>query len=143
MEALGRLFNYIAAADNVYINVRDAGGVSFLCYLTGGAGDTWTLTEATTSGGGSAAVLATITQWYTCTGDGTDAWVKHTQAAASTVVTAAAAAENAACFHVKPEELSAGFDYIKVASTGAGLVTAVAHDLLVQRAPANLPALGA
>lgn len=143
MEGLGRLFNYIHLADNTYINVRDTGGVTFFCYLTGAAGDTWTLTEATSAAGGSAAVLTTITRWYTCTGDGTDAWVAHTQAAASTVVTAATAAENGMCFHVNPAELSAGFDYIKVASTGAGLVTAVAHDLVVQRTPANLAILGA
>mgnify|MGYP001616832586 CR=1 FL=1 len=94
MEALGRLGNPILQADNVYINLKDGAGVQFLCYLAAAAGDTYTLTEAKTAAGGSSQVLATITRYYTSTGDGTDAWTKRTQAAASTMVTAAAATQN-------------------------------------------------
>jgi hypothetical protein len=142
MEALGRTLNPILLADNKYINLKDGAGVTFLCYLAGAAGDTYTLTEAKTAAGGSSQVLATITRWHTCTGDGTDAWTKRTQAAASTVVTAAAATQNAMVVEVDGVELSDGYKYLKLASTGAGLVTAVLRDLTVQRAPASLPALG-
>lgn len=142
MEALGRLFNAQYLMDNVYVNLRDAGGVTFLCYLTGAAGDTYTLTEAKTAAGGSAQVLATITRWHTNTGDGTDAWTLHTQAAASTVTTAASADQNCAVISVDAVELSADYDYVKLASTGAGIVIAITRDLNVQRAPANLPAMG-
>lgn len=142
MEALGRLFNVQYLMDNVYVNLRDAGGVTFLCYLTGGAGDTYTLTEAKTAAGGSAQVLATITRYHTSTGNASDAWTLHTQAAASTFATAAAATENCAVVEVEASELSADFDYVKLASTGAGLVVAITRDLVVQRAPANLPAMG-
>lgn len=142
MEALGRLNNVIPLADATYINLKDGAGVQFICYLAAAAGDTYTLTEATTAAGGSAQVLATITRYYTSTGDGTDAWTKRTQAAASTVVTAAAATQNGMIVEVDGTELSDGFDYLKLASTGAGTVTAVLRDLTVQRAPANLPALG-
>ena len=142
MEALGRTMNPILLADNTYINLRDGSGVTFECYLAAAAGDTYTLTEATTAAGGGAQVLTTITRYYTSTGDGTDTWTKRTQAAASTVVTAAAATQNGMIVEVDAVELSDGFDYVKLASTGAGRVTAVLRDLTVQRAPANLPALG-
>lgn len=142
MEALGRLGNPILQADNVYINLKDGAGVQFLCYLAAAAGDTYTLTEAKTAAGGSSQVLATITQYYTSTGDGTDTWTKRTQAAASTVVTAAAATQNGMVVEVDGTELSAGYKYLKLTSTGAGRVTAVLRDLTVGRAPANLPALG-
>jgi hypothetical protein len=141
MEALGRLFNYRHLADGGYVNMRDANGVAFLCYLAGAAGDTYTLQEAKTAAGGSAQNLAVITRFYTCTGDGSDAWVLRTQNAAATMVTAAAATQNSACLHVLPEQLSDGFKYLKLTSTGAGLVLAMQYDLEVQRTPPNLPAV--
>lgn len=142
MEALGRTLNPILLADNTYISLKDGEGVTFLCYLAAAAGDTYTLTEATSAAGGGAQALATITRYHTSTGDGTDAWTLRTQAAASTVTTAAAATQNGMVVEVDGVELSDGYDYVKLASTGAGTVTAVLRDLTVQRAPANLPALG-
>lgn len=142
MEALGRTLNPILIGDNKYINLKDGGGVTFLCYLAAAAGDTYTLTEAKTAAGGSAQALATITRYHTSTGDGTDAWTKRTQAAASTVVTAAAATQNGMVVEVEGVELSDGYKYVKLASTGAGTVVPVLRDLTVQRAPASLPALG-
>lgn len=143
MEGLGRVFNSVPAADNVYVSMKDATSVAFLCYLTGGVGDTYTLTEATTAAGGGAQVLATITRYYTSTGDGTDQWVLNTQTAASTVVTAAAAAENAMVVHVDGAELSDGYKYLKLASTGAGTVNALLYDLVEQRDATKLDAAGA
>jgi hypothetical protein len=141
MEALGRLFNYRHLADAGYVRMDQCGGVTFFCYLAAAAGDTYTLSEAKTSTGGSVQTLATITRWWTCTGDGTDTWTLHTQAAASTVVTAASAAENGMCVEVDGVELSDTFKYLKLASTGAGLVTAVQRDLVVARKPSSLPAV--
>ncbi len=142
MEALGRVFNVQSAMDGVYVNLRDCDSVAFVCFLTGGAGDTYTLQEATASGGTGAQNLATITEYYTNTGNGTDAWVRRTQAAAATVVAAASADQNQVVFHVNSSELSDGYKYIKVASTGSGAVVAIPYDLKVQRKPANLPAIG-
>jgi hypothetical protein len=142
MDALGRLLKYRHLADNGYIRLDNAQHAIFFCYLTGAVGDTYTLTEAKTAGGGSAQVLARITRFFTSTGDGSDAWVLRTQAAASTMVTAAAATQNAAALEVDANSLSAGYKYIKLASTGAGLVTAVQTDLADQRTPPNLPAVG-
>ncbi|MEV8032276.1 hypothetical protein [Streptomyces sp. NPDC086182] len=143
MEALGRTVNVISVADGVYIGLRDCGGVAFSCYLAGAAGDTYTLVEAKDAAGTGAQNLAAVTRYYTCTGDGTDAWTKRTQAAAATVVTAAAATQNAMWVEIDGAQLSDDYDYVKLTSTGAGRVEAIARDLVVQRAPANLPALGA
>lgn len=140
MEALGREFNAVAIADAVYVNLKDCGGVSFLCYLAGAAGDTYTLTEAKTAGGGTAQVLATIERWWTSNGVG-GVWTLHTQNAGSTVVTAATTAENGMVVEVEAPELSDGYKFVKLASTGAGLVTAITRDLHSQRKPSNLPSL--
>lgn len=142
MHALGRLMNYRHIADGGYISLKDADSASFLCYLGGAAGDTYTLTQAQDASGTGAKVLAAFTEFFTCTGDGSDTWTRTTQAAASTVVTSATAAQQSMCCEVEAAALDAGFTYVKLTSTGAGLVTAMTHDLEVQRRPNNLPALG-
>lgn len=142
-KALGRLFNTSPASDGVWINLREAGGVAFVCFLTGGVGDTYTLQEAKDSSGTGAQNLACVTEYHTNTGNASDAWTKRTQAAAATVVTAAAATQNAAVFEVQGTSLSDGYKYVKVTSTGAGAVNAVTRDLMTQRAAESLPAMGA
>jgi hypothetical protein len=124
-KALGRLFNTSPAADGVWINLREAGGVAFLCYLAGAAGDTYTLQEAKDASGTGAQNLAVVTEYFTNTGDGSDAWTRRTQAAAATVVTAAAATQNAAVFEVEGTQLSDTYKFVKVTSTGAGAVNAL------------------
>lgn len=142
-KALGRLFNSTPAGDGKWINLREAGGIAFLCYLAAAAGDTYTVQEAKDSAGTGAQNLAAISEYYTNTGDGSDAWTRRTQAAAATVVTTATATQNAAVFEVESTQLSDTYKYVKVTSTGAGAVNAVTRDLMTQRAPANLPAMGA
>ncbi len=137
MEALGRQFNAVAIADGVYVNLKDAGGVTFLCYLAAAAGDTYTLLEAKDAAGTGAQALTTITRYHTGSGvAGT--WTLNTQAAASTVVTTATTAQNGMVVEVEQAELSDLYKYVKLTSTGNGLVTAILRDLTVQRKPANL-----
>lgn len=143
MEALGRALNAQYLMDGLWVNMKYCSGVTFLCYLGGAAGDTYTLQNATTAAGGGAANLATITRYWTCTGNGSDAWTLNTQAAAATVVTAAAATQNCMCVEVDGVELADGFDYLRLTSTGAGIVVAITRDLTVQRLPSNLPAMSA
>ena len=142
MQALGRTFNAQYLMKGKYVNLKNVAGVAFLNYLTGAAGDTYTLTEAKDASGTGAQVLATITEYWTCTGDGSDTWTKRTQASGSTIITAAAATQNCALFEVQGVELSDGYKYVKVASTGAGLTIAIHTNLLVQRSPGNLTAMG-
>ena len=107
------------------------------------AATTYTVTEAQDVGGTGAQVLATVTRYYTSSGIGTGTWTLNTQNAASTVVTTSATAQDSCMFTVHSPELSDGYTHVKVASTSTGTVTAIAHDLHVQRDPANLPALSA
>ena len=141
-KALGRLFNTTPAGDGKWINLKQAGGVAFLCYLAGAAGDTYTLQEAKDASGTGAQNLAVVTEYHTNTGDGSDAWTRRTQAAAATVVTAAAATQNAMVVEVEATSLSDTYKFVKLTSTGAGTVNAVTRDLASQRTPANLPAMG-
>lgn len=140
-KALGRLVNFTPAADGVWINLREAGGVLFECYLAGAVGDVYTLQEAKDSAGTGAQNLPIITEYYTNTGNGTDAWVKRTQAAGATITTTATAAQNAMAVEVQGTSLDDGYKYVKLTSTGAGLVFANTRDLMTQRAPENLPAM--
>ncbi|MFI1889820.1 hypothetical protein [Streptomyces jumonjinensis] len=143
-KALGRLFNLTPAADGAWINIADqAAGVTFSGFLTGGIGDTYTLQQAKDSAGTGAVNLPCIADYWTNTGNGSDAWTKRTQAAAATVVAAAAATQNAVVIEVEGTQLSDDYCFVKLTSTGAGAVTAITRDLGVQRAPENLPATGA
>lgn len=141
-KGLGRVFNTVPAGDGTWISLKAAGGVSFLCYLGGAAGDTYTLQEAKDASGTGAQNLATVTTYWTNTGNGTDAWVKRTQAAAATVTTAATAAQQAMVVEVLGTSLSDTYKYVKVTSTGSGTVNALTTDLTTQRDPNNLPAMG-
>lgn len=136
MEALGRLFNVLPVADDVYVNLKDCEGVTFVGVLT--SGDTWTLTEAQDASGTGAAALATITRAHVSATVGA-AWSLVTQAAASTVVTTAS--QDVVVIEVDAVELSDGFDFVKLASTSTGTVVAITRDLKVRRKPANLPAM--
>lgn len=138
MEALGRLFNVHPVADDVYVNLRDASAVTFVC--VNAAGDTYTLTEAKDASGTGAQVLATIERFHVSATVGA-VWALVTQAAGSTIVPTSS--QDVAILHVQATELSATFDYLKLASTGSGTVVVLTHDLAVQRKPENLPAIGA
>ena len=130
MEGLGRLFNVVPIAAGTLIAVKDCSGVTFVC--TGD--DTFTLKSAATEAG-SPSTLATITDYYTCTStSGGAEWVFSTQAAADSVTIAS----GALAFYVDAGDLPSAAEYIEVTVAASGLVAAVLHDLLVQRAPANL-----
>lgn len=128
--------------DGVYYNLQGCSSVAFLCYLAGAAGDTYTLTSAQDAGGTGAAVLATITEFYTSDGVG-GLWTRRTQAAGSTMITTAVTAQNAAVLEVTGTALPDGHKFLKLASTGAGLVTVIGTDLVVQRRPDRLPVVNA
>jgi hypothetical protein len=138
MEGLGRLFNVVAVADDVFLNMRDAAGVTFIGINA--AGDTWTLQEADAASGGTEQDLAVIDRSHVqAVGVGADAWVLLTQVAAATEVTSAA--QDVVAIYVPATSLSDGFTHLKLTATGAGIVIAILHDLDVQRNPVNLPAL--
>lgn len=143
MKALGNTIGApVLIADGVYVSLVDADCITFLCYLAGAAGDTYTLTEAKTAGGGSSKVLASIARYYTSDGVG-GLWTEQSQAAGSTVVTTAVTAQNGMIVEVLAQDLDDGFKYLKLTSTGAGLVTALPTSLKVGRRLSNLASVTA
>jgi hypothetical protein len=135
VEALGRVFNVLPVADDTYVSLANADGVTFVG--VNAAGDTWTLTEKKADGSG-AQVLATITRYHTAATNGA-AWVVHTLAANSAVTTTAS--EDVIVIEVDAAELSDDYTQVKLTSTSTGTVVALLRDLKSKRKPANLPAL--
>ncbi len=136
IEGLGRVFNAVPIAAGQGISLKDAQGVTFIC--TGA--DTFTVTAAATFAGSYTSPGTIITRKQTNTAtNGTAKWVEATQAAGNAVTIAS----GAVAFYIDANDLPAGQAYVKAAAAASGLVTAVVHDLAVQRDPANLAALGA
>lgn len=136
MEALGRLFNVVPTADGAAVSLRHATGVSFLCV----GADTYTVTVADTAGGSYATPGNVVSHYYAnAQVNGSAAWTRATQAASNAVTLSG----GCAVVTVDADSLPDGKAYIKCTSSSAGLVVALTHDLTVQRAPQNLPALGA
>lgn len=136
MEAIGRLFDVLPVADDIYVSLRDAGAVTFVGVLA--AGDTWTITEAATAAGSGSAVLSTVDRYLVKETVGA-VWQVLTQTVGSAVVTTAS--QDVVAIHISAAELSAGKDWVKCASTSTGIVVAIVHDLKVQRSPQLLPAM--
>lgn len=139
MEGLGREFDVVPIASGVYISMKNCSGVTFVC--TGA--DTFTVREAKDASGTSVQNIASvITHYYQNTSTaGAAGWTKQTQAAAAAVTQGNAGYTTV--IEVFCSQLDDGFAYIYCHAAAAGLVTAIVHDLTVQRSPANLAALSA
>lgn len=138
MDGLGRVFNVLLVADGVWVPMNRSAAVSFVCYL--GAGDTFTIQEATALAGTGNTDLVAIDHYYTSDGIG-GVWTKRTQTAAATMVLAGTAGLDCGVFTITGADLSDGFTHLNCTSTGDGTVVAILHDLYVARAPQNLAAL--
>jgi hypothetical protein len=135
MYGLGRVLNVIPIAAGQAFKFRGASAVTFVC--TGN--DTFTLTASSSFGGSYSSPGNVITRKQTCTAtNGTAAWVEATQAASNAVTIAS----GTVVFGVLTSQIADPNDYIKVSVGGSGLVTAILHDLTVQRKPSNLEVLG-
>lgn len=134
MEALGRLFNVVPIAAGTLISLKDAAGITFVC--TGD--DTFTVKSAT-GYNGSPTALTAITRTYKCTSTaGAAVWTDSGDIAAVSAVTIAS---GVVVFYIDSSDLPAGANYVEVSVGASGLVTAIPHDLLTQRTPANLRVL--
>jgi hypothetical protein len=112
-EALGRLFNVHYPADDVYISLKDAAGVTFIGHEVDGA-TAFTLTYAADAAGTGAVTPASET------------------------FTAADGTEDLVAVYVNAASCPEGKPYVKLAADGSGTVLAILHDLAYQRAPQNL-----
>lgn len=134
MEGLGRVFNVVPIAAGVEIDLTNASAVTFVC--TGN--DTFTITAANSFGGSYSSPGNIVTNKYTNTAtNGSAKWVRATQAASNAVTIAS----GTVAFTVNGSSLADGQTHVKCAVGAAGLVTAIVHDLVTKRAPANLPAV--
>ncbi|MEV7389619.1 hypothetical protein [Streptomyces sp. NPDC091215] len=135
MYGLGRAINVIPIAAGNAFKLRGASAVTFVC--TGN--DTFTLTASSSFGGSYSSPGNIITRKQTCTAtNGTAAWVEATQAGSNAVTIAS----GTVVFSVLTSQLADPNDYVKVSVGASGLVTAILHDLVVQRKPSNLETLG-
>lgn len=136
MEGLGRVFNVVPIAAGAAVSLRDAGGVTFIC--TGN--DTFTVTVSDSFGGSYATPGNTITKKITNTAtNGTAAWATSTQSASNAVTIAS----GSVAIYVSGDSLPDGKAYVKCSVGASGLVTALLHDLSVQRKADNLAIVGA
>jgi len=141
-EGLGRLFNAVYPADDVYVSLADAAGVTFLGHEVDGA-TAFVITFATAASGGITSTPSVITQYYGSSADVSGGvWHKTTQTASNTV-NAADGTEDFVAIFVSAAQCPDGYPYVKCAADGSGTVMAITHDLLRGRAPANLRSLTA
>lgn len=138
MEGLGRVFDVVPIASGAYLSLKNASGVTFVC--TGA--DTFTVREAQTASGGSVQNIGNvITHYYQNTSTaGAAGWTRQTQAASNAVTQAGA---YTTVIEIFCSQLDDTFDYIYCHAASGGLVTAILHDLTVQRSPVNLATLSA
>lgn len=137
MEGLGRVLDVIPIAAGQGFKFRGASAVLFVC--TGA--DTFTLTAASSYGGSYSSPGNILTHYYQrADTNGTNAWTRQTQNASNAITQGSA---YTTAFEVLTSMIADPSDYLKVSVGGSGRVTAILHDLVVQRKPANLEILGA
>lgn len=145
MKALGRVINVVGFASGIHIDLANASGVTFVVYESGGA---TTIQIKESKAGLSETLLATVTELFTSDGVGSVHAQTNSDANGalgtgdSDIVKKDSTAENVAIFYIGASELSDLFDSVEVTVNGSATCTAIVHDLLIQRAPENLPISG-
>lgn len=165
MRGLGRLFDLsvgfvpvdtqTGANTGKRISMRYYEALTIVVFKAAGTANddpVLTLQEHNASSGGTSQNLAALTVYYqkqAATLAGTETWTEVTQAAAATITFNSTSAESQAIYAipVNATALSDGFTHLSasIADTGSagaqlGSILYIAHDLHVQRKPANLPA---
>jgi hypothetical protein len=134
--------------------LKNAQSCGFLISMAAAASGTddlvFTLNEHTAKTSGTTTALANITTWWlksATTLDGTQTWVKQTQAAGSTLTIPGASyatKQVLAVVEVNTKDVDDGYDYVSLscAATAAisrlGTITSLLSDLTVRRSPDNL-----
>lgn len=142
MKGLGKDFLVIPVASGKHISLKDASGVTFICYEDGGA---QAISFKESVAGASEQALATVNELYASDGVGS-VWTRETSDAdtdpladASALTKKDTTAFDCAAIYVGADELSDDFDSVECTIDGAGICIAIVHGLHVQRAPQNLP----
>lgn len=143
-EGLGRLFNVHYPADDDYVSLSDAAGVTFIVHEVDGATQI-TLTAATTAAGSVTNTAdLDIDHYYGMSADVSDGvWHRTAVSPASNGFTKADGTEDVVAIYVAANALPDGYPYVKCTADGSGIVMAILHDLAYQRAPQNLRSITA
>jgi hypothetical protein len=142
MQALGKELNVIPVASGKHVSLKNAEGVTFVCYEDGGA-QAISLKESIA--GADEQDLDVLNDYYAGNGVG-GVWTHETEDANGpldgdhAMVKKDTTAFDCAVIHVTADSLSDGFDSVECTIDGAGICVAIVHGLKVQRAPQNLPA---
>ena len=134
MNALGRLVNVVAAASGVAIPLTSATGVLFVTFEDDGS-TIATVTELDSTGTESEQALDVDFEPHKGPGVG-GTWTAMAEQD-DTVDLADDTVNDAMALSVDAAQLSDNYDSVEVTVDG-GIVIAIVHDLVVQRAPANL-----
>lgn len=137
-EALGRLYNVVQPANNVYINLRDCAGVTFIGFEAG-TGSSVTVTFAADNAGTGAVTPAVIDHYYAATNaTNGGVWNRVAVAPASNTFTKASSGADRVAVEILSHQAPDGKPFVKCTLNGSGVTTAILHDLAYQRAPQNL-----
>lgn len=131
MRGLGRVFNVVPEASGVHIPLKQGTAVSYVTFVAAG-NNTATIKESIQ--GASEQALDCDVYPHKAPGIG-GTWTA--MAEQDDTLTNADATNDAMCFTVGADQLSAGFDCVEV-TVDSGTCIAIIHDLTVRRAPANL-----
>lgn len=126
------------------VNLKDAAGVTFVCFVAGSGGDTFITKYSTKSVAASGAYTAfnPITRYYTKTKlDGTVQWADSGDLASD--LGTVTIASGCIAFYVDAADIPSEDAYVQVVPGTSGIVIAILGDLLVQRDPKYLRALNA
>lgn len=136
-EALGRVNNVHYPADDVYIALRDAAGITFYVHEVDGATQA-VITFASDAAGTGAETPSVIDHYYGKSADVSNGvWHKTTMTAGDTV-TKADGTEDLIAIEILANMAPSGKSWVKCTADGSGIVFAVLHDLSYPRTPANL-----
>jgi hypothetical protein len=141
-EGLGRLFDCEPAISQKTtphgVSLKDAAGVTFICFVPGSNGDTFIVSNSGTHSGTYTA-FNPITRYYNkATLDGTSQWTDSGDLASN--LGTLTIGSGSVAFYVGADDLPAGSAYVEVTPGTSGIVVAILHDLEVNRNPKYLRA---
>lgn len=149
MQGLGRVYDVIVVASGQYFSMKNASAVSLVCKASSTTTTSVALVAATTFAAGTTANWTTANgfgqtsyYWQNTSNQGTAAWTKQTATWSSNSVTIGATSGYVSVIDIYTSQFADTYCYLAATGTNC-TITAVLHDLTVQRNPANLAILGA
>jgi hypothetical protein len=141
-EGLGRLFDVEPQISRNTtpngVSLKDAAGVTFVCFVPGGGGDTFICKQSGTHAGTYTA-FNPITRYYNKSAlDGTAQWTDSGDLSSN--LGTLTIGSGSVAFYVGADDLPAGSCYVEVLPGTSGIVVAILQDLEVARNPKYLRA---